>query len=158
MLTLFGFAAALLTAFGGAVLENGFGVPSPLPNPNAPSWAFCVGSGLKILGILGAVGLLGGSGWMLYRRLFQQEEVGATSFFDGVFLWMLFGTGLSGTMVYVARISECGTVGYPLFFLHLSLVALLLSTMGYTKFAHVFYRTTAMTFTLHVGRSVDNEP
>jgi len=153
-LTFFGFLGAMMAALGGAVLENGFGISPPLPPSNAPLWAFWIGVGAKTVGILGAVGLISGPGWLLYRRLFRRKEVGATSFFDAVFLWMLFATGLSGTGVYVARLAASGVVGYPLFFVHLSLVASLLSTMAYTKFAHVFYRTTALTYALHTGRSV----
>ena len=151
-LTVFGFLAAMLTAGGGAVLENGFGITSPLPNPDAPPWAYGVGVALKVIGVLGAVGLVGGAGWMVSRRLFRRDEDGTSSFFDGVFLAVLLATGVSGSLVYVMRLLECGAVGYPLFFVHLSLVAFLLSTMAYTKFAHVFYRTAAMTFALHVGR------
>jgi len=68
---------------------------------------------------------------------------------------VLFATGLTGTLTYIVRLTNNATLAYPTYFVHLSLVAFLLSTIAYTKFAHVFYRTTAMTYALHIGRTVE---
>jgi quinone-modifying oxidoreductase subunit QmoC len=155
MLAIMGFVAAMITAGGAAVLEKAFHIDPPLPNPEMAPWAYGVGLALKILGIVGAIGLLGGSGWMLNRRFTNQDEVGESSFFDWAFLGVLFATGLTGTATYIVRLMENASFGYPIYFIHLSLVAFLLSTMAYTKFAHVFYRTAAMTYALHVGRTVE---
>lgn len=154
-LLFFGFLSAMITAGGAAILEKAFHIPPPLPNPDAAAWAYAVGMFFKILGILGAVGLLVGSGWLLNRRMVNQDQTGDSSFFDWAFLGVLFATGLTGTLTYIVRLTNNATLAYPTYFVHLSLVAFLLSTIAYTKFAHVFYRTTAMTYALHIGRTVE---
>jgi quinone-modifying oxidoreductase subunit QmoC len=155
MLTIFGFVAAMITAGGAAILEKLFHIPPPLPNPDVVPWAYWAGVFFKVLGILGAVGLLGGSAWLINRRMTNQDEVGDSSFFDWAFLGVLFATGLTGSLTYLVRLSDNATLAYPVYFVHLSLVAFLLSTIAYTKFAHVFYRTAAMTYALHIGRTVE---
>lgn len=138
------------------MLENCFEVMSPLPNPEAATWAYCAGVFLKVVGVLGAVGLVSGSTWLWFRRVFRKGQVGVSNFADWAFLGVLGAAGLSGTLAYVVRLSGCAAVAYPVFFVHLSLVAYLLSTLAYTKFAHVFYRTSAMTYAIHIGRSADS--
>jgi quinone-modifying oxidoreductase subunit QmoC len=155
MLTIFGFVAAMVTAGGAAILEKAFHIPPPLPNPDVVPWAYWAGMFFKVLGILGAVGLLGGSAWLINRRMTNQDEVGDSSFFDWAFLGVLFATGLTGSLTYLVRLSDNAALAYPVYFVHLSLVAFLLSTIAYTKFAHVFYRTAAMTYALHIGRTVE---
>ena len=155
MLTIAGFLSAMATAGGAAIMEKVFHIDPPLPNPEAVPWAFWVGVFFKGLGIFGAVGLLVGAAWMINRRLSNREEVGESSFFDWAFLGVLFATGLTGSLTYIVRLTENAALAYPVYFVHLSLVVFLLSTIGYTKFAHVFYRTAAMTYALHIGRTAD---
>jgi len=154
MLVVFGFLAALIATAGGAVLDNVFGVVAPMPSPGAVAWAYGLGVAFKVSGVLGAVGIVGGGGLLLWRGVYRESEVGGSSVGDWVFLGVLFSTGLSGLLVYVSRLVGVGEVGYPLYFVHLVLALYLLGTFAYSKFAHVFYRTAAMTYAIHVGRLV----
>ena len=156
MLTIYGFVAAMMTAGLAAVMEKAFHIDPPLPNPEAPAWAYGAGIAIKVLGISGAVGLLAGSAWLINRRVANKDEVGESSFFDWAFLGVLFATGVTGSLTYLVRLANNPSYAYPVYFVHLSLVVFLLSTVAYTKFAHVFYRTAAMTYAIHVGRTVEH--
>jgi quinone-modifying oxidoreductase subunit QmoC len=154
MLTIFGFVAAMATAGLAAFMEKALHIDPPLPNPQAAQWAYYMGAGVKALGVAGAVGLLVGCGMLINRRLSNKDQVGESSFFDWAFLGVLFATGLTGTLAYLVRLAESARFAYPVYFVHLSLVVFLLTTVAYTKFAHVFYRTAAMTYAIHIGRTV----
>ncbi len=145
ILVVVGFFAAMIAAAGGAVMEKVFHIEPPIPNLHP----------VKLIGIVGAVGLVVGTVMLISRRLSDKQEVGESSFFDWAFLGVLCAVGVTGTLSYLVRLSGAVDLAYATYFVHLSLVAFLLSTVGYTKFAHVFYRTAAMTYAIHTGRTVE---
>ncbi|MCP4631313.1 MAG: heterodisulfide reductase [candidate division Zixibacteria bacterium] len=115
--------------------------PLDLPNP------------IKILGALGGVLILLGSGIMLYRRWTNRDEVGANGYQDYLFLYVLFFTGLSGMLAWLTRwLLGVPMTAYIIYFIHIVFVYFLLWYMPYSKFAHMFYRTMALIYINGGGR------
>jgi quinone-modifying oxidoreductase subunit QmoC len=141
-LVLAGFVCAMIAAGGGAVLEKAFHHAPPIPSSHP----------VKLVGDLGALGLLAGAAILVHRRVNRKDEVGESSSFDWTFLGVLAAVGLTGTISYLVRLAGSAALAYPIYFVHLSLVFFLLGTLPYTKFAHLVYRTAAMTYAIHVGR------
>jgi hypothetical protein len=77
-----------------------------------------------------------------------------------VFVWLLLGVGITGFVTQVLRfamepVAEGANVSaaYAVYFVHLVLVFHLLVYLPYSKFAHIVYRTVAMVYAEHTGRS-----
>jgi quinone-modifying oxidoreductase subunit QmoC len=145
LLVFYGFFGAMATA-GLAVLDMkllGHHPPIPFFHP------------IKILGNLSFLALVGGSFIMIFRRLFSKDKVGQTSYSDWVFLLALFFTALTGGLTQLGRQldNEAPALSYLFYFVHMSVVFFLLWYAPYSKFAHLFYRTTAIAFAKSIGRS-----
>lgn len=155
MLVLFGFVGAMITT--GAVflfifaphylrllglesLHPFFELPIDLPNP------------VKILGGLSGLAILVGCGILLYRRWTKKDKIGASGYVDQLFLYMLFGAGLTGLLSWLSRLTEISTLAYAIYFIHLVFVFFLLWYMPYSKFAHMIYRTLALVYARSTGR------
>ncbi len=158
MLVLFGFIGAMITT--GAIfvfiflphylsllglegLHAYFELPIELPHP------------VKIIGALSGVALIVGPGMLIYRRWTEKDEVGANGYADYLFLYVLFFTGLTGTLSWLTRHSGVAILAYTVYFLHLVFVFFLLWYMPYSKFAHMIYRTLALVYARTVGRVTD---
>ena len=59
---------------------------------------------------------------------------------------MIAGVGVTGLGAEVLRLIGTVKAGYLVYYLHLVSVMMLFLYMPYTKFAHLVYRTCAMTF------------
>jgi len=157
MLLFFGFIGAMITT--GAVfiliflphylhefqIMNLHILPMPpvdLPNP------------IKIIGALSGLALCIGGGMLIYRRWTNRDDVGANGYADYLFLYMLFGVGLSGMLSWITRLIGVPMLAYLVYFLHLVVVYFLLWYMPYSKFAHMIYRTLALTY----ARGIKREP
>ena len=115
--------------------------PIELPNP------------IKIIGALGGIGLVVGGLILIIRRWTDSENVGANGYADRLFLWIIFLVGLTGMMSWIMR----SYVGLPMpayitYFIHMVFVYFLLWYMPYSKFAHMIYRTLALTYATMIGR------
>ncbi|MBD3170446.1 MAG: (Fe-S)-binding protein [candidate division Zixibacteria bacterium] len=115
--------------------------PLELPNP------------VKIFGALGGVGLLVGTTMLIVRRWTNKDDVGANGYADYLFLYVMFLTGLSGMLSWIAR-AYIGApmLAYVIYFIHIVLVFFLLWYMPYSKFAHMIYRTMALIYLNGGGR------
>lgn len=155
MFLLFGFAGAMVTT--GAVflfifaphylqllglesLHPFFRLPIDLPHP------------VKILGGLSGLAVLVGCGILLYRRWTRKDEIGANGYVDQLFLYILFGAGLTGLLSWLTRLTEVSMLAYAIYFSHLLFVFFLLWYMPYSKFAHMIYRTMALVYARSRGR------
>ncbi len=109
---------------------------------------------LKILGNVSVVAFVLGLGIMLVRRLTVPDQTGTSSYFDWLFLFLIFGTGLTGLLTELIRWG--GSIGgtYILYALHLMFVLGLLLYLPFSKFAHLGYRTIAITWAKSSGRNV----
>ncbi len=119
---------------------------SPLPYP-FPFW-----DPAKILANLGALFFLGGAGWAIVRRIRGDVGVGTTTAADWIFLGIVAGVGVTGLASETLRFVESPSIGFPVYFVHLVLAFMLLIYLPYSKFAHIFYRTTALVYADRAGR------
>ena len=155
MLLLYGFIGAMVTTaavlvfvfiphylhlLGADSAHSFFNVPVELPHP------------VKILGALSGIALCVGGGMLIYRRLSNKDDVGASGYADTLFLWMMFLTGLTGMASWLTRLTGVHLLAYGSYFVHLVCVFFLLWYMPYSKFAHMIYRTLAIIHARCIGR------
>lgn len=148
LLIFYGFLGAMATAglalFFTVILQtlgSTFYLVSPIDWPNP----------IKIIGVVSGVALLIGAGIQINGRLKQNEVVGASRYQDWLFLTIITLVALTGMGAWLLRLAEIPIVAYADYYLHLVLVYFLLWYAPYSKFAHMFYRTLALTFAKGVG-------
>ena len=107
---------------------------------------------IKMLGNASGSLVLLGCLLVVVRRMTQADSGRATDF-DWVFVWVLFLAVLTGFLAQVLRVSELRIPAYSTYYVHLVFVFFLLAYAGYTKMAHVFFRTVAMIFARWSGRA-----
>ena len=120
---------------GLAALLSAVGRPYPLP----------AGDPLKVLGNIAAGLLILGSSYFAYERWTATARGDPSTHFDWVLLGNLLAVGTTGVLCEVLRYQNLPRAAYPMYFLHLVFVFLLLVFLPYSKLAHVCYRTVALT-------------
>lgn len=101
----------------------------------------------KILANVSAVAMLFGIGVLWKNRSNTEKEEGVKgSFYDWFLIWVIAGVGITGLGAEVLRWANLPLMGYLVYYMHLISIMMLFLYMPYTKFAHILYRTVAMTF------------
>jgi quinone-modifying oxidoreductase subunit QmoC len=106
---------------------------------------------VKMLALASSVAFALGVVIILLNRLGKAAKAGMGSYFDWIFLAVVIGVGATGMASWGLRIADM-EVGYFVYYLHLVFVWSLFAYAPYSKFAHLFYRTTAMVFAKYTGR------
>ncbi|MHA1994131.1 MAG: 4Fe-4S dicluster domain-containing protein [Candidatus Hodarchaeales archaeon] len=104
----------------------------------------------KILGVLGGILLIFGTGYHIYKRIVKNDDYSKTSHFsDWIFLLLAFFLGLGGFMmdVIIFFIPSLMSFAYLLYAAHIILAFILVITATFTKFAHMEYRLLSVWFT-----------
>ncbi len=114
---------------------------SPYPNSDP----------VKILALVSSIGFAAGFAIILFNRIAKAGKAGMGSYFDWIFLMIVFGVGATGMLAWGLRLADM-EVGYFVYYLHLVFIWSLFAYAPYSKFAHLFYRTTAMVFAKNSGR------
>lgn len=109
-----------------------------------PPWS--LSSWVKILGNLSALALFIGCTIHIYKRLVEKDKVGESTYYDWVFIWVLYATTISGILTEGARLANIAILAYPLYLTHLIFIFFLLVYAPYSKFAHLIYRSVAMVY------------
>jgi quinone-modifying oxidoreductase, subunit QmoC len=99
---------------------------------------------LKIIGNLAAVLLIVGTAYFAYERRVAAKQGDASTYFDWWLLVNLLLAGVTGVGCELLRYLNVAVLAYPLYFLHLVCVFMLLVFLPYSKLAHVSYRTLAL--------------
>jgi len=105
----------------------------------------------KILGNLSMVLLLMGIALLVGNRLGDAKVAGASNAFDTYFLTLVVLVVLTGTAVEMVRLAGDAGLGLTLYVLHLGVAMSLFLTFPYSKFAHMLYRTLALTHARMTG-------
>ncbi len=106
---------------------------------------------VKILALISSIAFAAGFVVILLNRIARAGKAGLGAYFDWIFLIIVGGVGATGMLSWWMRLNEM-TAGYAVYFFHLVLVWSLFAYAPYSKFAHLFYRTTAMVFAKYSGR------
>ncbi len=106
---------------------------------------------VKILALASSIAFAVGVILLLMNRLAQAGKAGMGSYFDWIFLTIVIGVGATGMLSWALRLADLNA-GYFVYYLHLVFIWSLFAYAPYSKFAHLFYRTTAMVFVRHSGR------
>jgi quinone-modifying oxidoreductase subunit QmoC len=149
----------VMWGFLGAAITSGFAVVY-LYGDKAPfSWFFeylpfesigypvPISHWVKLLGNASAIALVVGGLLLFVNRLNTTDKlVGQTTAFDRFFLWVILAVIGTGVFTEIFRfIAIDPMVGFAVYIIHLGVVLCLFLTLPYSKFAHILYRTLAMT-------------
>jgi quinone-modifying oxidoreductase, subunit QmoC len=151
LLTFYGFAALFLTTtfvFLGLYsykLIPGFPELTPLP---MPLW-----HPVKLLGNAGAILFAAGLALMCYQRMTDKDKAGVTNYYDALFLGVMCALAVTGILTELLRLAGTATLAYSMYFVHLVFIFFLLAYLPYSKFAHILYRTVAITYAKRTGRT-----
>ena len=114
---------------------------SPYPNSDP----------VKILALISSIAFAAGVVILLLNRFAKAGKAGMGSYFDWIFLLIVMGVGATGMLSWALRLADM-SAGYLVYYFHLVFIWSLFAYAPYSKFAHLFYRTTAMVFARHSGR------
>ena len=106
---------------------------------------------VKILALISSIAFAAGFIIILFNRFAKAGKAGIGSYFDWIFLLIVFGVGATGMLSWALRLADL-SVGYIVYYFHLVFIWSLFAYAPYSKFAHLFYRTTAMVFAENSGR------
>ena len=109
-------------------------------------------SPIKILANIGAVGLLCGLALLTLRRLKQEPEVQASSFYDWYLLGVIWAVTVTGMLAQIFRLMDCVTLAFSVYYLHLTAVWMLFAYLPWSKLGHFVYRVAALTYVRAIGR------
>ncbi|MFH0899673.1 MAG: quinone-interacting membrane-bound oxidoreductase complex subunit QmoC [Pseudomonadota bacterium] len=135
LLVFVGFVALAATAGLAAIAQKVFDVYPPLP----------LGHPIKILGNIGAAMVGIGGAILVWRRATGHDGSGRSTYFDWLFVLVLYSVALTGILCEIVRLSG-SPAAYTIYYVHLSLVMFLLGYAPYTKFAHFWYRALSMVY------------
>jgi len=114
---------------------------------------------VKIVANVAAIALVVGTGILWGNRSQMEADGQATNtFYDWFLIWMIMGVGVTGIVAELCRLLGIVSIGYVTYYLHLVSVMMLFLYMPYTKFAHLVYRTFAMTFERYRDSSYVKNP
>ena len=133
----------VLYGFVGLLIVTGIVVLMIIIDPTSYPMGFW--HPVKLAGNITGLMLVLGTLIMILSRLFANKEKHGSSYYDWLFLIDLFLVGVTGLASQMLRFAD-HVSAYPVYFVHLVCIFILLIYLPYTKFAHIYHRFTAMTF------------
>ncbi len=112
-----------------------------------------IGDPIKVIGNTGGTLLLLGLTWLVWRRLARPKQAGASGYFDWYFVGILYAVTITGFAVEFVRFGDLRVTSYSLYLVHLLFYFMLFTYLPFTKFAHIIYRTLALTYAKRTGRT-----
>ncbi|MBA4372659.1 MAG: heterodisulfide reductase [Thermodesulfovibrio sp.] len=142
LFTFYGFVGLAITTTWAIVYLYGMQWLSPYPLRDP----------MKIFGNLSAASLLIGITLVIINRLKHAEKAGSGSYFDWLFIGVIFTIVTTGLLSEILRLLHVPVLAYPVYFIHLVVVFFLFAYAPFSKMAHMVYRTTALVYAKHTGR------
>ncbi len=106
---------------------------------------------VKIIGNFGFILLFVGATWAIVERVSKKDNVGIGGYFDWFFLGTLWIVTFTGILLEGMRFANMVSA-YWMYLVHLVFVFALLTYAPYSKFAHLAYRTIALTHAKYSGK------
>lgn len=143
----YGFLGLLFTTSAVFVMMDLFHMEDPfsLLNP------------VKVIANLSALALIGGLAVVIFNRWKTRETSGIGTYYDWLFLLVLFAVALTGIGAEIMRLAGVGALAYFCYYLHLICIFFLIVYAPFSKFAHLAYRTAAMAYADYIGRELPVE-
>ncbi len=113
--------------------------PMPIYNP------------IKILANIGAILLIIGLVNLTKRRL-NEDKKDASTYYDWYLLGLIWVIGVSGILSEVLRWASIPGLAYPVYFIHLVSVFMLIAYLPWSKLGHLVYRVFALAYARMIGR------
>lgn len=144
----------VMWGFVGAAVTSGFAVVYLYRDTVFFSWLNLeyaypvpISHWVKLLGNFSAIILVIGGIMLFINRLSTGDKlVGVTTAFDRFFLWVVLAVIGTGVLTEIFRfVAVDPMIGFSVYIVHLGVVLCLFLTLPYSKFAHILYRTLAMT-------------
>ena len=133
-----------LTAIGidslGSIVSAIGHTPMPLYHP-IKLLAF-VGAGLGVYGLIA----------LTKRRVNLDQTKQSSSWYDWYLLTVIWTIFLTGLGAFVFRILGVALLAYPIYYVHLIAVFMLLAYLPWSKLGHLVYRTVALSYAKKIGR------
>ncbi len=142
LLVFFGFVGLAITTTWAIVYLYAMHWESPYP----------LSDPMKILGNVSALILLVGILLVILNRLKNAGKAGLGSYYDWLFIGIVFTIVVTGILSEVLRLREIAHLAYPVYFIHLASVLFLFAYAPFSKMAHMVYRMTALIFSKYSGR------
>ncbi|MFW5837088.1 MAG: quinone-interacting membrane-bound oxidoreductase complex subunit QmoC [Desulfovibrionaceae bacterium] len=114
--------------------------PMPLYNP------------IKILALAGGVLLLIGLYKLTKRRLNLDADKHGSNYYDWYLLGVIWALGVTGMLCVLLRWANLPVLAYPVYYLHLISVWMLIAYLPWSKLGHLVYRTVALAYARKIGR------
>jgi quinone-modifying oxidoreductase subunit QmoC len=111
---------------------------------------------IKIIGNISGILLLVGITLVVINRfrVKTQQNTGLGSYFDWLFITIIYVVVLSGFLSEITRLADIPILAYPVYFIHLSSVFFLFLYAPYSKLAHIAYRTIALVYAKQIKREI----
>lgn len=110
---------------------------------------------LKWLANASALALIIGINIVVINRIRNKEKAGGGSYFDWLFISIVYLVTVSGILSEVFRLAEIAVLAYPTYYIHLVVVFFLFVYAPFSKMAHMVYRTVAMVFAKYAEKGVE---
>ncbi len=133
-------AVVALTHWGGKIFPI-FGMEYPMPFWNP----------VKILANLGAIALVVGLVFLTRRRL-EDNGKDESTYYDWYLLGVIWAVALTGILSELLRWSGVAGLAYPMYYLHLISVFMLIAYLPWSKLGHLVYRIAALAYARRIGR------
>ncbi|HMB31259.1 MAG TPA: quinone-interacting membrane-bound oxidoreductase complex subunit QmoC [Desulfohalobiaceae bacterium] len=129
-----------LTHWGGKIFPI-FGMEYPMPFWNP----------VKLLANAGAIALIIGLVFLTRRRL-EDDGKDESSYYDWYLLGVIWSVALTGILSELLRWSGVAGLAYPMYYLHLISVFMLIAYLPWSKLGHLVYRIAALAYARRIGR------
>jgi quinone-modifying oxidoreductase, subunit QmoC len=148
------FAFAALATVTGIIAVSHWGSKVP-----GFSWLHYTGdtpmslwSPVKMLANVGAVLFFYGLTLLTRRRLKLDAHSSGAAFYDWYLLGVIWAVGVTGLACEILRLADMALLAYPMYYLHLISVFMLIAYLPWSKLGHLVYRTTALVYARVSGR------
>jgi len=128
-----------ITGLGSIVAAIGH-TPMPLYHPI--KLLAIVGAGLGVYGLIA----------LTKRRVNLDEAKQSSSWYDWYLITLVWTIFLSGILAFVSRLLGAAILAYPVYYVHLIAVFMMLAYLPWSKLGHLVYRTVALSYAKKIGR------
>lgn len=149
-LLMYAFLALLIVTSVVAVTHwGGYVIPFLAPVGHTPMHLL---NPVKILANVGAIALIAGLVFLTKNRLTQDDSKQGSSWYDWYLLGVIWAVGLTGIFCELLRLANVAFLAYPMYYLHLISVFMLIAYLPWSKLGHLVYRIAALVWAYKNGR------